>query len=317
MESLLAKYFAGEATEEEQKKLKSWRNASADNARAFFEAKKIWLASKPEENVRPAIPRKVPGAEKRTTWPGLPVWFRYAAAVVLLMAAWGLYKLMLPGDHPRAVIAEKLTTHELPDGSVVTLQAGSRIDVGDFRKTREVNLEGKAYFVVERDEDKPFVVSTKSATVEVLGTSFVIDAREGDGAITRVLVETGTVTFSQNPEVFAGSSISQQIRKGEMAEMTVGRKGIRKRKNYDDNYLAWKTRNMVFRRTYMKEVAHVLEDVYGIDVIFENEQIARCKLTARYHDKPLQEVMDLISRTFGFKAVQSGDTVTFSGDGCS
>lgn len=62
----------------------------------------------------------------------------------------------------------------LQDGTVVTINSNSKITYPTKfnEKTREVTLEGEAYFEVIKDESKPFIVKSNALKIEVLGTSF-------------------------------------------------------------------------------------------------------------------------------------------------
>lgn len=86
----------------------------------------------------------------------------------------------------------------LPDGSLVVLKKGSELRYREkFKDTREVNLEGQAYFDVVKDSLREFRVRTKGTTTTVLGTSFTVSGTPGlDDA--RISLYTGKVTVSIN-----------------------------------------------------------------------------------------------------------------------
>ena len=94
-------------------------------------------------------------------------------------------------------------THELPDGSTLTLNSGTRISYAQSfgEETRHIKLvHGEVFFDVT-ESDKAFSVQTFNGTVTVLGTSFNVRAWPSDAA-TDVAVATGTVRMAsrQNPE---------------------------------------------------------------------------------------------------------------------
>lgn len=107
-----------------------------------------------------------------------------AASVALFMAAgWLLRTDIANWLHP--VKMEQLTTlkgeHKqvtLADGSVVWLSAASTLKYPQQfnRDTREIELNGAAFFEVAKDKKHPFIVHTGQVTTQVLGTSFHIDA---------------------------------------------------------------------------------------------------------------------------------------------
>ena len=182
-------------------------------------------------------------------------------------------------------------------------------------KERIVRIEGKAYFDIRRDTDRPFIIYTNEAKVEVLGTSFQVDASNPE--VTEVIVESGVVAFSQNPDNYLGRTTSIKLTKGEKGIIKPDAKGIIKQKNRDANYLAWANQKLVFKGTKLSEVGDLIEEVYGYQVNFSNKDIPNCKLTATYDKKSPKEVIKLISNTFGFTYEMTNDKViTFSGKAC-
>lgn len=79
----------------------------------------------------------------------------------------------------------------LPDGSMVLLNAASSITypTAFTGKERKVSITGEAYFEVARNTTMPFIVTTRSETITVLGTHFNIHAYEDDGPVKTSLLE--------------------------------------------------------------------------------------------------------------------------------
>jgi transmembrane sensor len=77
----------------------------------------------------------------------------------------------------------------LSDGSKVTLNTGSLIEVRYSRERRDVRLlEGQAMFQVAKNPDRPFVLSARNRQVTALGTAFDVRIRQ-DGQVQVLLVE--------------------------------------------------------------------------------------------------------------------------------
>lgn len=320
MEDLLARFFAGEATRAEQEEVKKWRNASEENAREYQAFQEAWLISelRPDDQSAEAMLEYIFSNEK--TPQVVPLWrqrtFQIAASLILVVAAVFAVVRFTSADLPLGVLVAEVSTFKLPDGSTVTLQRGSQLDMMHFDTARIVKLSGKGYFEVKPNAKKPFHVLTTQGHVTVLGTSFMVMSMPGQPA-TQVIVTSGVVSLEQRPEVFGANVMRLQLTAGETGELVEGRRGIRKQKNKDDNFLAWKTRELTFRRTSMKEVADLLYDTYGVTLSFENAALANCRLTARFEQKTPEEIMPIIAETFGITYVQQGDVYALSGDGCS
>ena len=177
-EVLLAKWLSGEVTDEElrstmgeeefqgyQKLIKSVDNLGLDeyNTVEQFDAVKRKISQK-KVNVTRVFPlqRYMP-------------YVAAAASVLLLVVFYFLFPNNQEG-HYLTGIGEQITV-ELPDGSVVKLNANSsmELDVASFDEARHLKLNGEAFFQVKKGG--PFTVTTHKVEVRVLGTSFNIKDR--------------------------------------------------------------------------------------------------------------------------------------------
>lgn len=304
MEEVLAKYFSGEATEEEISLVEKWRSEEDTNAKEFIEAKTIWLNSSeptaPDNQVLESIFASAKVNRQVHLWSSN--WFKYAAAAVLVVAISLLY--LLGGTAELGY-----ETKSLADGSEVSLHGDSKLEVLNInRSIREVKVTGKAYFNIERDENRPFVIHTGNAKIEVLGTSFVVDTYNNK---TEVSVESGLVELTKSSR-----QVSVRLSKGEVGLVLESNEGIIKKNNHDANYLSWKTKILTFKESTMDEVKTVLEDTYGIQVNFENPEFRNCKLTARFNKKKAKDAIEIIARTFNMEVEFSNGIATFKGKGC-
>jgi len=302
MEELLAKYFTGEASTDERSFVENWRSQSEANANSFFHSKIIWLeSSNNKENIGPFFKEAIeepPNAIQ--SWLISSYWPKYVAAASLVLAIGLLFILNQP--------SVSTGSRTLSDGSEVRLHKNSSVKALSFdENSRKVQVAGKAYFDIERDEHRPFIVYTKNAQIVVLGTSFLVDT---DEIKTEVYVETGTV------ELFNNSNVSIKLERGDLGIASGMNEGIIKKPNENPNYLAWKTKLITFDGASMEEVAAVLEDVYAVKITFDNSTFKSCKLTARIQKKSLNEALEIISRTFEVDYRLKNDVITFLGKGC-
>ena len=91
----------------------------------------------------------------------------------------------------------------LPDNTVVWLNSESRLTYSkEFSRKgqRHVRLDGEAFFNVRKDSLRPFRVHMNDLQIEVLGTSFLVDATKAESS--SVYVKTGIVSVeSENSKV--------------------------------------------------------------------------------------------------------------------
>ncbi len=298
----LAKYFSGECSQDEIEYINSWRNQSSDNSKQFFEAKNIWISMQanpvPNTAVLENILREPEGKVVRFNW------MRYAAAAVIVLGVALTINLF---------VRDSDDSTRLADGSEIALHGESTIQsVNITDEVREVRLNGKAYFDIKRDENRPFIITTNNARIEVLGTSFVIDATEES---TEVCVESGLVALIKPGEKGA-TDLSVRLTEGEMGTVNKLTRGIIKRNNNNVNYLAWKTKTLTFERTQMSTVETVLEDVYGINIEFENESLKKCNLTAKFKERRAKDAIEIIAKTFNLTFDFKDGKVLLKGKGC-
>lgn len=161
--------------------LDQWLQADPAHARAWARAQRAWAAT---GEAAPAAAARMPAMAVRRRL--LPRWA--AMAAMLLLAVIGT--LTWNGDDWSAGPGE-ITDALLPDGSRVTLDSGSGLDVAIAGESRQVTLtRGEALFQVAHDPARPFRVRVGEVTVTVLGTVF--DLRLDDETVA-VAVASGRV----------------------------------------------------------------------------------------------------------------------------
>ena len=165
-----------------------------------------------------------------------------------------------------------------------------RYDAKSYGKERRVvEMKGKAFFKVTRNETRPFSVYTERTEVTVLGTSFQIN-EQPDG--TDVNVMTGKVSFGAT-----GNETDKVIlTAGMSASYSMESKGITLLEEEDLNTLSWKTRQLRFNDTPLEKVIGDLNEYYQVKVINKAEN-TNLKLTATFNDLPLEDVLLVINQT--------------------
>lgn len=152
----------------------------------------------------------------------------------------------------------------LPDGSKVWLNAASTIKYPTIFTGRErvVEISGEAFFDVEQDKAKPFFVKINNSTViEVLATSFNINAYEQEQAVKTTLVE-GALRVNANND-------RQMLKPGQQAQVTAG-KPVRVVDNVNiSQAMAWKNGYFDFNDVDLPVMMRQLERWYDIQVIYE------------------------------------------------
>lgn len=227
------------------------------------------------------------------------VFTRYlrAAAAVFLVCLGTTILYIMENEKANWVLAstERGQTKKvfLPDSSLIVMAGGSvvKYDLNAFKKgNRVVEMEGKAFFQVTRDEDSPFSVSTTNTVVKVLGTAFQLEEKEGQ---TELYVSSGKVAF-----------VAKEGNESEGLVLTEGMSAIYKHdeaemmKTEEDhtNVLSWQTKQLHFNNTPLEQVIRDLSDYYQV-VIVNRLAHEDKRLTASFSNLSLDEVLLVVNQT--------------------
>lgn len=322
---LLSKYFSGNATEDEIAYVENWAAESEENRLEFIRYKAAWSAADPGRfdgdkafaKVAPRLKQKnTPVVELPTK--ERPNLLRIAAAVTILIASsliiYFYFSAGLFEDTEGAsgTITDSGRQVELYDGSQLYLaEAGSLTYESDFKKDnqRKVKLDGMAFFDIRKNKEKPFIIMTENAEIEVTGTSFLVEEHDG---YTEVIVESGSVKMKKS----AGLSYIR-LQQGEIGIASSTSKGLVKRKNKNKNYLSWMTGNFEFKATPLSEVFSLLEESYGVKIKVTDQSIGKCRYTSDFEKRSIEDILTIIGKSLDLQLTNKGKTYTFSGEGCS
>jgi ferric-dicitrate binding protein FerR (iron transport regulator) len=266
----------------------------------FFELKKYdanqaW--NKVESQIQSKPSRKASGLKMIWTHPI----FR-AAAAVLLAAVLLISGYMVAFDPSASgelleisATNQVLNTFALPDGTVVSLNTNTKLKYPEKfgRKTREVSIEGEAFFEVKPNKNKPFIIHAGSAEIKVLGTSFNVSAYPETKQV-EVIVETGKVQVL-NKIIQANELI---LTPGDKGTLIYSSNSLLKTTNQDPNFLAWKTHNLTFKATSLGEVIETLQKIYKVNIHVADPKLNGLLLSAQFNDYPLDFILKVIETTF-------------------
>lgn len=205
----------------------------------------------------------------------------------------------------------------LPDHSTVTLNGDSRLSFSrnwEDKATREVHLDGEAFFEVVRQEDKPFIVTTSEIGIKVLGTSFNVKSYDEEETIETTLV-SGKVVIRD----LGKDPVKEQIVLKPNQKATYSKKSanIVLDDVKTELYTSWKSGMLIFEDEPFGEIARELERWYGVQINIEEENSRNCRFTIKIRDEPLAEILRLFSSTTGAGYSIRGKNVTIKGNLCN
>jgi len=214
----VARFDGGNVSAEELAKFQSWSSKSALHRDAVEQYGKLWTDFDKMNQLTAALESGRDAIEQGAHPSAKPIsrrWFAYVAGagIAATLAAVVVYRGF---EEPPPVVTSYETevggqkNALLPDGSAVTLNTNSRIDVRISRHSREVHLvRGEVYFEVTHDDQRPFTVFAGRGLVRDVGTAF--DVRLMNGAV-NVSVARGSVEISAiTPKSGASGSAAQRL----------------------------------------------------------------------------------------------------------
>lgn len=321
---LLGKYFAGECTDAERLEAEAWIAASEENRVTFAALRAVWEQARPAgqpvdtDAAWQRVQARIQAADAAQEPAGAAVggrWYWAAAAALLVGMALGLYFYSQQDAPAPAQLAERMIevvpqqdgeTLSLPDGSTLRLKAGSRVRYAEnFAVDRRVELQGEAFFDVQRDSLHPFVIQAGDAAVTVLGTSFVV--RE-DSLGVAVAVRSGRVALEARQEELI-------LLPGDKGVYAAG-SGHLVRDQVEAQDLYWVDQELQFRGTPLGEVAAQLEAVFDISILFDEPAMERCPFTGKFEDESIESVLGVVAQSFNMEMTQDENTFTLSGGEC-
>lgn len=187
------------------------------------------------------------------------------------------------------------TSLNLPDGTKVWLNNFTKLRYPtEFSgKTREVFVDGEAYFEVKKDASMPFIVNTSSIGVKVLGTSFNVEAFAEDN-FTEISLLEGKVALQQEIQGKNTKQLTTLI-PGETANYNKSVKKLNIRKDNIERQIAWKDGKLVLENCLMEQAAVKMSRWYNCDIVISDERLKEFDLNAIYEGENLEQALHLMA----------------------
>lgn len=361
---LMARKLAGEATEEELLELQEllgddfhegyagevlssyWKQEPAppfpgeDHAQEIYD-RIIRCAVSPAESRDRPEPEQVYIAPDfyvpvyRRPW---KKWIYAAAAVTVIGSALWVYTLrekqaadkhgLLSGQISE-VTAKKgsRSTMILPDGSKVWLNADSRLTYhSSFNsRSREVELEGEAYFDVVKDPGRPFIVHTSGIDVKVLGTSFNVKSYPSEATIEATLIRGAIEVMRKNDPSAARIILhpheklvfNKEIKSNRplppaanalnhpgayTADRDIAVASLPK--NTADSLIAetsWRYNKLIFEGDTFRQLADKMERWYNVRINIRNKKLLQYRFKGIFENETIREALLALQLTNNFQ----------------
>lgn len=179
----------------------------------------------------------------------------------------------------------------LADGSKVWLNSNTILKFpSQFNSDeRKVELSGEAYFEIEKDSRRKFIVNTNSQKVEVLGTHFNIKNYEDEP-------NTKTTLLEGSVKVVTNNNISRVLHPGEQAILQDEKYLIKKVNAIQ--HIDWKNGDFIFEEENLVHIMKRVSRWYGVDVLYSKNVDKKQTFSGQVsRSKNLSEVLKCLSLT--------------------
>ena len=167
-------------------------------------------------------------------------------------------------------------------------------------ETREVRLQGEAYFEIAKNKNQPFIVHTTQFDVQVTGTQFNVRAYPG---------EMESATLAEGGIQLEKGGKTYTLKPGQQAYLE--EEEVQVRKVNLEIAIAWRYNAFSFEETPLEEIMNELARWYNIHVFYLNPKVKELHFTAWFRRNcTLQEVIDILEKTGKINIELKGKTIT-------
>lgn len=342
-DELLVKYLTGMADIDEHEMILQWIHQSEENRKYYDQLRDIYLGSKTSqgkhtyksdlswERVKSryykkqtrTLQKELKNNQRRT----IREVFKYAAviSIFLSLGLLGYRYFFNPSVNDTKKVWHSIEAPfgsrslvNLADGTRVWLNAGSKLKYSsDFgRVSREVYLDGEAYFDVTQNDNMYFEVKTSHISIKVLGTEFNVKAYHDEDIIQTTLVK-GSITIdiitsdgqqeiqlkpNQTSTYFKGQNIIKRNDKNNInrknsptSEGRVNKRNITILPKINPIvYTSWKDARWVISGEPLSSLTIKLERRYNVKFVFITESLQNYKFSGTLKDETLEQVLNII-----------------------
>lgn len=293
-QEILLRYIVGKASQQEKEEVAVWIDADAAHFKEFMSFR---------ENYDAFIWQDTDELYKKSknTFSLHPITRKILWIAAMFVLAFGLSYIMIQALQKENtemqtvyVPAGQRTLVTLADGTTVWVNGKSTLTFPSqfSSQTRNVELDGEAYFDVQKDPEKQFIVSTThQSAIKVLGTKFNVKAYKEEKEVITTLVE-GKVYFefsntSQQPQSIAmgpGQKLIYDSQNGRTELYTTS----------GERELAWKDGKIIFRQTSLRDALDILADRYNAEFIVRENVPYDDSFSGTFTNRTLEQILNFI-----------------------
>jgi len=326
IQSLLTRYISGEATPEEAEIVEAWISASPDNRREFEQQWKIMeIISHHSNYLSPDIKKEWSGIQNKLQQlnriapkikPSYKI-FRYKIIYAIAgLAVIGTILLKSFSQKKTAVITyyskENLLADTLPEGTLAFLDKHSSISYSNKNLSNEnpVIIKGSVYFKAAKNQQDTIVLKA--------GTLNIIPDHADIYVSFDTVLQAAFIHVQSGNTIIKNDKTQLAVTQGETLQFDEKVGKLEKYAHTNINLYSYATRVFDFNDMPLKEAVEYLEKAYSVSILLQETQMGNCRITTRFDNKTLKEVLDIMAFTLNFQYKYNAETnqVLLLGKGC-
>lgn len=267
-------------------------------------------------------------------------WYWAAAAIIVIaIAGW---RFVSNSKGKEDILADQSSINEistrpgskskiqLPDGSTVWLNAGSKLSYNkDFGTgVREVSLSGEGFFDVVKMNGKPFVIHTSSINIKVLGTAFNVKAYPDDKKTETSLIRGSVeVTIKNRPNdkiilspseklVVENDVVVTREKRNATADVpdAINPMMSLNKLTYNPSDSAvvetqWIENKLVFRDESFDELVVRLERWYDVEIELNDPKIKEKRISGSFQNETIDQALEALKISIPFRHEKTGKKI--------
>jgi len=279
-----------------------------------MQEKNIPFGNKTKEEEAAVFEFEAPRSNKRRRL----VWITAGIAVAASVAAIFFFKPVTRQGKKEIASINEISTRlgsktriQLPDGSIVWLNAGSKLvyDKEFGKEERPVTLSGEGFFDVVRDPSKPFIVRTANIEVRVLGTVFNVKAYPEDKSSETSLIHGSLevsiksrprdkIILSSNEKLVVENKVSaSKDSLSDDKDLPVMSLNQIKHNPVDNsvNEMQWIDNKLVFDNEPFADIAVKMERWFGVEIEITDSGLAEKRMTGKFERENIEQALESLS----------------------
>lgn len=302
---------------EAARELSAWRAADPRHEAAFSRHEATWavFCRAQQRGDATTIVTQLRVRARRRTQRRYLTGAAVAGLALALFLGWSVLPARRSASEPGPAAPIEML-RKLPDGSLVELNVGARIDVryeADFRRVQL--LHGEAHFSVAKDSTRPFIVEVSGVEVRAVGTAFTVHLQS---AAVEVVVTEGRVSVDRPAPTSAGQDLSVPsaptlVAAGNRARLPVSVDAalvaeVSAMSEAElERRLAWRKPRIEFNELELSQAVALMNRHNRLQIVVGDAAVGRLRVSGTFLPDNPEGFVRIVEATFDLKAVRRGE----------